>query len=112
MATLKENITELYKIINEDNFNRELAIEFLDAISKDTDELEEELTDAMDSIKKLEENIRDLENSSDELEENWTGDGDTEIIETPLGKVFVLNENGNLKLDDQIDVLKKLLKAV
>lgn len=104
---LKSNIQELYKIIREENFKRDEAIEFLDAINEGVQDLETELDDNDDTIRKLEEQVTELENNQDE----YSLDGAKEI-ETPLGKVYVLNENGNLKIEDEVERFEKILKHI
>lgn len=99
MESIKSNIQELRKIINEDNFKIDEAIEFLDAIETNADDLEEELESANDEIKDLESQVDDLKSEINEMETD-----NLEKIDCGID-VIEYKSPGNLVLMDVMDNL-------
>lgn len=105
MKNLKSNIEELRKILNEDNFKKDEAIEFLEAIEIDVDGLIDELDDANTEITSLESKIDDLKEEVNELE----GTDTNSEIECGIGTIEY-NEPDNLLLQDVMDNLSSAIK--
>lgn len=69
MLDIKQNIEELRKIILEDNFKQEEAIEFLDAIFENAEQLESDLKDSEKEVEGLQSELDDIdEDAYDEAE--------------------------------------------
>jgi len=101
MESIQSNIAELRKILNEDNFKKDEADEFLDAIEEGVNDLDEELKEVKDELEKEQEKVSDLEKSVSELEDSAGNDkidcgiGDIEFITPDNLQLIDLMENLN-----------------
>ncbi len=94
METIKSNITELRKIINEDNFKTDEALEFLDAIEENADALLSDLESEQDEVKSLEEKVYDLRSEINSLEDSDMGSE----IDCGIGTIQYEADNVQLQL--------------
>lgn len=101
MLSIKENITELRKIINEDNFKIDEANEFLDAIEENAIKLEEENTEFESQAQTDYERITELEDIIERRE-------GINNIDCGIGDIKY-EKPGNLVL---IDVMENLETAI
>lgn len=107
-AHVHSNINELKKIIEAVYFDREVALEFLEAITEHVTELESDYDDIVDDNREKESEISTLE----EKLEYTISEDDADIIETPLGNVLIINETGNLKLGAAIENFTDKLQSI
>lgn len=68
METIQSNIQELRKILNEENFKKDEALEFLDAIEENASDLDIEIDDLKSEVKEKNEEMRELESGLDSVE--------------------------------------------
>ncbi len=105
METIKSNIAELRKIINEDNFKTDEALEFLDAIEENADALISDLESEQDEVKSLEEKVDDLRSEINSLEDSDMG----QEIDCGIG-IIEYAEPDNLVLQDVMENLGNAIK--
>lgn len=105
MTKIKDNIEELRKILNEDNFKKDEAIEFLDAIESDADELQDELDTTTDDLKDKDSEIDNLKDEVNSMENSET----TNQIDCGIGTIDYDTPN-NLVLQDIMENLGELIK--
>jgi septal ring factor EnvC (AmiA/AmiB activator) len=105
MSNIKSNIEELRKIIKEENFNQEEALEFLEAIENGSDKLEQDLDEANDELKKAEENVEELETEVESLENGEN----MEEIDCGIG-VINYEEPDNILLQELLTNLEGAIK--
>lgn len=96
---LESNISELEKIVKETPFNSELALEFLEAVKSDFEDIED---DYKDQISTLEDKVEDLEDSQPDEDGEET---DSEI-DCGIGVIKYIDPD-NLLLQQIMEALDK-----
>lgn len=103
---IKENIQELYKILKEDNFKVDEALEFLDAIKDGVDDFETEYDELKNELSNEKEKVSDLQSEINSLEDGLSS---LNTIECGID-VIKYETPGNLVLQDIMENLENSIK--